>query len=110
MRKLLKTSPFVFSAVLGFIFLIPLIVLEVINRWQFQEGFPFALFIFLWVSQTLFIFILIPVIETFKSGKPLTKNPMKFLLQIGVLIFITYIWISWVSDQWPCFMGVPDCD
>ncbi len=110
MQKLFKSYPFILSPVLGFILLIPIIALEIVNRWKFNEDFPFAIFIFTWIIQTLFIMILVPMIKTLRSGKPLTRQPLNFLLRTTVLVFIAYIWGGWIVDQWPCLMGVPNCD
>ncbi len=110
MQKLFRKFPIISAAVLGFIFLIPFIALELINRWKFNESFPFSVFTFTWLLQTLFILILIPLIQNIQSGKSLTKNSLELLLRVTGLILIAYIWGSWIVDQWPCFMGIPNCD
>jgi hypothetical protein len=110
MQKLFKTSPFISAPVLGFILLIPIIALEIVNRWKFHEKFPFAIFTFTWVLQTLFILILVSVIKTIVSGTSLTKLPLNLLLRVVSLVLIAYIWGGWIVDQWPCLMGVPNCD
>ena len=110
MQKLFKTPPFISATVLGFIILIPFIALELINRSKFNEDFPFAIFLFTWFLQTLFILILVPLIKNVRSGKSLTKQPLNFLLRIVGLMLIAYIWGGWIVDQWPCLMSVPNCD
>ncbi len=110
MQKLIKNYPLISSAVLGFIFLIPFIVLEIVNRWKFSEGFPFAVFTFTWALQTVFILILLKFIKKRQSGKTFKENPFIIILQIVSLVLIAYIWGGWIIDQWPCLMGVPNCD
>lgn len=110
MQKLIKNYPLISSAVLGFIFLIPFIVLEIVNRWKFNEGFPFAVFTFTWALQTAFILTLLPLIKNRQSGKSLKGIPFIFVLRIVGLVLIAYIWGGWIIDQWPCLMGVPNCD
>lgn len=110
MRKFLEKSTFISAAILSFVFLIPFIALELINRWKLNEGFPLALFAFAWVLQTFFLLILTPMIKTTQSGKSLTRNPITLLLRVVGLTLVAYIWGGWVVDQWPCFMGVPNCD
>ena len=110
MQKLFKTSSFIQALILGFIFLIPLIVLEVVNRRKFNENFPFAIFTFIWILQILFILLLIPMIKTLRAGKSLTAYSVFLLLRIAGLILIAYIWGGLIIDQWPCLMGVPNCD
>lgn len=98
------------SAIIGLVFLIPFIALEVINRWKFNETFPFTLFIFAWLLQTLFTLLLTPIITNLRSGITLIKNRFVFLLRILSLLLVAYIWSGWVIDQWPCLMGIPNCD
>jgi hypothetical protein len=110
MQKLLDASPFLFSALWGSILLLPLAALEIINRWKFQEGFPVAVFTFTWILQTLFIYILIPLVKRIRSRSFLKQNLLFTILNISGLVLIASIWFGWVSDQWPCLMGVPNCD
>lgn len=110
MQKLLEKYTFASAAILGFIFLIPLIALEIVNRRKFNEGFPFSVFIFTWILQAAFILILAALIKTMRSGKSVTKNRIELLLRLVGLLLIAYIWGGWIADQWPCFMGVPNCD
>jgi hypothetical protein len=110
MPKFFEKSPLISAAVLGFIFLIPLIALELVNRWKFAESFPFQFFTFAWILQTIFILLLIPIIKKIQSGKSLQKNPIIFILQVAGLLLIAYIWAGLIIDQWPCLMGVPNCD
>ena len=110
MRKMFRRYIFVVAPCLGFILLIPFITLEIVNRWKFNEGFPYAVFTFTWLLQTLFIWIIISVISQLSAGKSAIKHPAIFLLRVAGLVLITYIWSGWIVDQWPCLMGVPNCD
>lgn len=110
MQKFFKKYAFISAAGLGFILLIPLIALEFVNRWRFDESFPFSLFTFAWILQSLFIMILIPLIKDMRSGKSLIKKPLRLLLHVLGLLLIAYIWVGWLVDQWPCLMGVLNCD
>lgn len=94
MQKIFDRSSFIVAIVLGFILLTPFIALELINRWKFNEDFPFAIFIFSWFLQSLFILILIPIINNVRSGKSLTKHPINLLLRVLGLIVITNIWAA----------------
>lgn len=96
--------------VLGFICLIPFIVLEIVNRRQFHEGFPYAVFTFTWLLQTVFIWLFLPLLLQLRSGTSTRKNPMAYVLRIISMVFVIYVWIGWMGDQWPCLMGVPNCD
>jgi hypothetical protein len=110
MQKLHKTSPALQAVTIGFVFLIPLIVLEIVNRWEFNEGFPLAVFAFTWALQSLFVLIITPLVKSGMAGKSLKKNPVNSLVRVAGLVLIAYIWVGWIGDQWPCLMGVPNCD
>ena len=109
-QKLFRISPLAISAVLGFVFLSPFITLELVNRWKFKEDFPFAVFGFTWLLQTLFIMTVVPVAKTIRLGNYSTKNLVPLVLRALALILIAHVWFGWIADQWPCFMGVPNCD
>lgn len=110
MEKIFTKSPFISAAVLGFVLLTPFIALELINRAKFNEDFPWAVFAFTWILQAVFILMLMPIVVNARSGKPLMKNSVSLLLRIVILVLIAYIWTGWIVDQWPCLMGVPNCD
>ena len=110
MQKRFSTSSFFSAIIWGFIFLIPLITLELVNRWKFHEGFPFALFTFTWILQVLFILLLTFMIKSQHSRKSIRQDPTSLLLQVIGLLLIAYIWGGWIIDQWPCLMGIPNCD
>lgn len=100
MRTVIKNMPFVLAIAWGFVILVPFVILEVVNRWQYRETFPYELFTFAWALQTVFVYLFM--------SKP-TSRMGSFLRIIG-LVAIAYIWGGWVVDQWPCLMGVPNCD
>jgi hypothetical protein len=110
MKKKLQPPSFITAPLLGFLFLIPLIILEVVNRWQFNERFPVAMYTFAWVLQTAFVWILMSIMSAIRSKKSLKENPIIFLFRFACLAFIAYIWFGWIIDQWPCLMGIPHCD
>lgn len=94
----------------GFVALIPLVVLELINRRQFQEEFPFSVFGFTWVLQSLFILLTALVLKNFRTAKVLKEKLYIVVLQLALLGLIAFVWSGWIIDQWPCLMGVPHCD
>ena len=98
------------SALISHLLVFPFMILELINRRNFNEGFPFPLFGFLWVLPVLFILTLTPIIQTFRTGKGLMEKPISLLLKVALLLFIAWFWGSLVIDQMPCFLGVPNCD
>ena len=109
MKKGEKSHSIMTSGIWGFVLLIPFILLELINRWKFHETFPIALFVFAWVLQSLFIFILKHIFTIIKKEITIVHF-MIIMVLIACLVLISYIWGSWIIDQWPCLMGIPHCD
>ncbi len=74
-----------------------------------RTEFPWALFVGLWVEMALFVYLLMSVGRTLKSG---VGRERAFLLGIQILILGTLLW-TWVTliiDQWPCFfLGGSGC-
>jgi hypothetical protein len=90
-------------AMLGLLLTLPFMVMELINRRQFNDGFPVALFVLLWLLGTAFAYI----------GRPLigdTRMSPALLLRLALMLIVAWLWISTVTDQMPCFLGVPNCD
>lgn len=107
---MLLKSPLVNSITVGFFALIPLIVLELLNRDKFNQGFPYPLFIFIWLLQTVFLYVMIPMGKGIISQKNFFKNPTELLLRILILVVSGYAWGRLIHDQWVCFIGIPNCD
>lgn len=98
------------AAILSFVIVLPFIILELVNRRGFNEGFPFPLFGFLWVLPIIFIVTLTPIVQNVRAGNRVMAKPIFFLLRVAFLLFIAWFWGSIMLDQLPCFLGVPNCD
>ena len=57
-----------------------------------------------------FIVSLVPVVRNVRAGNGLTTNPINLLIAAALFIFIATLAISFVIDQYPCWIGVPNCD
>jgi hypothetical protein len=97
-------------AITSFLFILPFMVMELINRRNFNEGFPFPLFIILWLLPVLFILTGMSIVRNVRTGNSLLANPMFLLIQVVFLGFLVWMWFGIVMDQMPCFLGVPNCD
>jgi hypothetical protein len=97
-------------ALIGLLLVLPFMILELINRRNFNEGFPFLLFGFLWALLIIFIVTLTPIVQTVRAGNSVMVKPISLLLRVAFLLFIVWFWGSLVIDQMPCFLGVPNCD
>jgi len=98
------------AALISFIGVLPFMLLELVNRRNFSEGFPFVLFGLLWLLPMLFVITLIPLVRDIQAGKKLIANPIKLLLTVTALLSLVVLWSGNVMDQLPCFIGVPNCD
>lgn len=99
-----------FPAIISFILVLPLMILELINRRNFHEGFPLPLFGILWLLPVIFILVLTPIVRDIKMRENIMINPTRLLLSVASLIFIAWLWFVIILDQMPCVLGVPNCD
>lgn len=53
---------------------------------------------------------LVPVVRKVRAGNGLTANPINLFIAAALFIFIAILIISVVIDQYPCWIGVPNCD
>jgi hypothetical protein len=97
-------------AMVSFLLILPFMIMEVVNRQNFNEGFPVPLFIFMWVLPVLFILISTPIIRSIRAGNSILVNPIVRLIRVILLAFIVWMWFGILIDQLPCFLGVPNCD
>lgn len=90
------------SAVVGLAAVLPFVILEALNT-RFPQGFPVALFGFLWLLTTAFVAVLTATVRRRESA-------VRLLLGIAVLGLLGWVWGALVVDQMPCLLGVPNCD
>ncbi len=58
-----------------------------------------------------FVISLVPVVRNARAGYGFTAaNPLNLLVASALFIFIAWLVISNVIDQYPCWIGVPNCD
>jgi hypothetical protein len=97
-------------AIVGSALVLPFMILEVRNRGEFDDGFPLALFVVMWLLSASFIFVLTPIVRDLGAGSRATAHPRSLVPRVVLLILITWLWVGLVIDQMPCFLGVPNCD
>ncbi len=64
------------SALLGVLLILPLAILEVINRRSFNEGFPFMLFFVVWLNLFAISLILLPIVLGMRSANDDVAEPV----------------------------------
>ena len=89
----------------GAALLSPLGVLEALNRTDRERLIDaFVLFSILWLLAVGFLMILLFLVRNER------RDAMRLLLAISCAVAIAFVWGSIVVDQWPCFLGTPNCD
>ncbi|RIK32348.1 MAG: hypothetical protein DCC56_00640 [Anaerolineae bacterium] len=97
-------------ALISLLIVLPFMLMEVVNTQNFYVVFNIPLFGIMWLLPTLFIVVLIPIVQNIRAGNTLMAHPLSLLLRVILLLFIAWFWSSLVIDQMPCFLGVPNCD
>jgi hypothetical protein len=99
----------ILPAIIGLLLVLPLMILEYVNRRQFHEGYPTLLFVMLWLLGTGFAFSLLATWRDLRARKNLMERPIILALRIAALIACGWIWVAIVLDQMPCFLGARVC-
>lgn len=94
---------------LGSLLTMPFIMLELWNQPVSRHDFPFLLFGWLWFLSILFVLFARSVVTTLRAGT-IMERPVQFLTAAASLMLVAVMWSGLMSDQLPCFLGVPNCD
>jgi hypothetical protein len=57
-----------------------------------------------------FVISLVPVVRNVRTSNGFTANPINLLIAAALFIFIATLVTGFVVDQYPCWIGVPNCD
>ena len=74
MQTILKTLGS--SALISFLLILPFMIMEVVNRRNFNEDFPFMLFFVLWLNLFAISLILLPIVRGRRTGNHDMANPV----------------------------------
>jgi len=97
-------------SLISLLLVIPLMIMEIVNRRGFDEGFPIPLFAMMWILPVLFILTRMPILRNLRAGDTLITQPINLLIRVVVLVLVAILWTGLLLDQMPCFLGVPNCD
>lgn len=103
-------SKLIGAAAVSFLLVLPLMIMEVVNRRNLPEGFPVVLFITMWLMATIFGFVALSVGSSLIAEDGLRRQPVRLLLGAVFALSIAVFWSGLLVDQMPCFLGVPNCD
>ncbi len=56
------------------------------------------------------IIVRAPIVRTMRAGGSLLSHPMNLMLAVVLLSFFTMLVVGLIVDQFPCWIGVPNCD
>ena len=97
------------SVLISFLLILPLIIMEVVNRRNFNEDFPTVLFFVMWLNLFGISLILLPIVRGRRTGKrgvanpvpaprnTLLTNPRSAAIISVVLILFPFI-LSWLDS------------
>lgn len=51
-----------------------------------------------------------PIVRTLRAGGSLFAHPLHLLIVVLISSLLTLGFVFLIIDQWPCFIGVPNCD
>ncbi len=74
MQTILKTLGS--SALISLLLILPFMIMEVVNRRNFNEDFPFVLFFGLWLNLFAISLILLPIVRARRTGNHDMANPV----------------------------------
>jgi hypothetical protein len=94
------------AVAIGFILTVPFFILEWLTTSGFLQSFPFHLFIFMWLSSSISVFLLWSVFKDFREK----RSPLIMIIKVILLASLVLGFVELIIDQWPCFMGIPNCD
>jgi hypothetical protein len=63
------------STLIGILLILPFMIMEIVNRRNFNEGFPFVLFLVLWINLFAISSILLPIVRARRAGSQDLTNP-----------------------------------
>lgn len=100
------------GAIISFIIVLPLAILEALNNSVTRENASGLVLLFgvMWLLPTAFVVIFIPMLRSVRAGNTLMAKPMSLLFRVASLVLIATVWGWGLIDQLPCFLGVPNCD
>ncbi len=100
-----------FAANVGLALTIPLLLLElVVNTADRTSLSPqyfidvMVLFVIIWSLPTAFVALLGRLTNEGVRGTAMS------ILGYTVMILLACFWVALIVDQWPCFIGGPNCD
>jgi hypothetical protein len=98
------------TGLVSLLLIFPFMIMEVVNRRNFNEDFPFVLFLGLWLNMFALSLILLPIVRTIWTGKHEMANPVptqrntlhitaKSVAMISVVLVLSLVIVSLLDSQ-----------
>jgi lysylphosphatidylglycerol synthetase-like protein (DUF2156 family) len=111
------TKTLLTAVAIGLAATVPFMVMELVNTQGYRQGFPVLVFGSLWVTASVFFAALLLIVRNLRKARHTAPSWRAVLRLVAIVLVLTLVvivaadsWMAWVSDQWLCFMGVPNCD
>ena len=100
------------AALISFLLVLPFAILEYTFNTVTKQNVSglIVLFGLLWLLPVAFMVILEPIVRTLRAGNSIMATPINLLFRVAILVLIAMMWGGLLYDQFPCFLGVPNCD
>ena len=105
-RSVLITS----LVIILFAAIVPLFSGPSSDVFRIQVPNQFIAFAFLSLPIAVGMIAAKPIVRTLRAGGSLFAHPLHLITVVLISLFFAISVISLMIDQWPCFVGVPNCD
>lgn len=100
------------AAFVGLALVLPLMTLEWATRSDRpRTDYAFPLFVLMWVMVALFVrtFIGVRTMLAMRDRQVAVSRSISLVSRIAFAVWVAWVWVSGVIDQWPCFLGASGC-
>lgn len=99
-----------YSILFGAAATLPFVIMETVNTLGLPKPFSYALFLFLWLVFSLFLFSLLTLLRLARKDARRERRWSWVIVNVLILVYCVFAIIDTLIDQMPCFLGVPNCD
>jgi hypothetical protein len=92
------------------VLVLPFVGLQLINRRTYHEEFPVVLFTFMMLNSVVIILAMTPALRCLHWEKSVRSWGLGHWAGLALGVVLLAVYANVVVDQWPCFLGVPNCD
>ena len=103
-------KPFVAQVLVSALLVAPFLVLQLVNRGTTRGDFPVALFLFMSLHALLIVLLVTPALRYLREERRPGALTLGHWAGLSLALLLGYAYATVISDQLPCFLGVPNCD